>query len=45
MNALPEMIITVSYENGHGSNSNFSINMTVSLCDSGFGGLGVACCL
>lgn len=30
MNSLPETIITMNYEHGHGSNSNFSINMTVS---------------
>jgi len=33
-NALPEMIMTVNYEQDHGSNSNFTINITVPLCDA-----------
>jgi hypothetical protein len=34
MNALPEMMITMNYKHDHGSNLNFSINMTVPLCDT-----------
>jgi hypothetical protein len=34
MNALPEMMITMNYEHYHSSNLNFSINMTVPLCDT-----------